>query len=47
MLEDPWARLERQRANSSFACSTSSSTSDGAGEKAGKQLSDSMIPQAC
>ena len=46
MLEDPWAKLEQQRANASFARYGSSSTSEGAGEKAEKQLSDSMIPQA-
>ena len=44
MLEDPWARLERQRANASFASSIGDA-GNAAGEKAEKQLSDSMIPQ--
>ena len=43
MLEDPWARLERQRGGASFS---SISDREGDGEKAAKQLSDSMIPQA-
>ena len=48
MLEDPWARLERQRGNASFASSIGDAGNAGnaAGEKAEKQLSDSMIPQA-
>jgi len=42
MLEDPWARLEQQRASTSFT-RPEKATNDG--EEAGKQLSDSMIPQ--
>ena len=42
MLEDPWARLEQQRASTSFT-RPEKATNDG--EQAGKQLSDSMIPQ--
>ena len=44
MLEDPWARLEQQRASTSFN-RLKRSANDDDGEQAGKQLSDSMIPQ--
>ena len=42
MLEDPWARLEQQRASTSFT-RPEKATNDK--EQAEKQLSDSMIPQ--